>query len=532
MKDTFRQSMAWLHTWAGLVFSWVLYFVFVTGTFGYLNKEIDRWMKPEMPHLASGLSAPALLQMGEDWLAGGHQDAQSWYVDLGAERGLPFSAAWREWPEGDARFGKLTRQALDPETGAPVEIEARETGGGRTLYRMHYLLHYMPGEVAINIVGAATMFLLVAIVTGIVVHKKIFRDFFTFRPGKGQRSWLDAHNLLSVTALPFHLMIAWSSLIFFMFTYMPSAVEALYPDAEERRAAFLEAAGRAPIEPGRRGAPAAAAPLAPMLAVAEQRWGEGNAAYIRIEAPGRDGARVMIYGRDSGLGASRPTLRFDGVTGALLSEGPKAGTPPGRFRTLMLDLHEGRFAGPLLRALYVLSGFAGAAMIATGLVLWSAKRKAKLAKGAPGHFGMAAVDVLNVGTIIGLPVGVAAYFWANRLIPLEIETRGEWEVHAMFIIWGLTYLYAVWRPLTRAWLELAGVAATAYGFIPILNALTTNRGLIESISSGDWVFAGFDLAAVSAGLFFLFLVRTINAKRRRARDAAGPRRGGPTAEAA
>lgn len=31
MKDGFRQSMAWLHTWTGLVMAWVLFFVFVPG---------------------------------------------------------------------------------------------------------------------------------------------------------------------------------------------------------------------------------------------------------------------------------------------------------------------------------------------------------------------------------------------------------------------------------------------------------------------------------------------------------------------
>ena len=34
MKAAFRQSMAWLHTWAGLVVGWVLFFMFLTGTVG------------------------------------------------------------------------------------------------------------------------------------------------------------------------------------------------------------------------------------------------------------------------------------------------------------------------------------------------------------------------------------------------------------------------------------------------------------------------------------------------------------------
>ena len=47
MNGKFRISMTWLHTWAGLVFCWLLYFLFVTGTLGYFDSEIDLWMTPE-----------------------------------------------------------------------------------------------------------------------------------------------------------------------------------------------------------------------------------------------------------------------------------------------------------------------------------------------------------------------------------------------------------------------------------------------------------------------------------------------------
>ena len=44
-----------------------------------------------------------------------------------------------------------------------------------------------------------------------VTHRRIFKDFFTFRPAKGgQRAWLDAHNVTGVLVLPFYLMITFS----------------------------------------------------------------------------------------------------------------------------------------------------------------------------------------------------------------------------------------------------------------------------------------------------------------------------------
>jgi uncharacterized iron-regulated membrane protein len=49
VKNGFRQSMSWVHTWGGLSVGWILFFVFLTGTLGYFDTEIDRWMKPELP---------------------------------------------------------------------------------------------------------------------------------------------------------------------------------------------------------------------------------------------------------------------------------------------------------------------------------------------------------------------------------------------------------------------------------------------------------------------------------------------------
>lgn len=49
MKVGFRQNMTWLHTWTGLVTAWVLFFIFVTGSAGYFDDEITRWMEPERP---------------------------------------------------------------------------------------------------------------------------------------------------------------------------------------------------------------------------------------------------------------------------------------------------------------------------------------------------------------------------------------------------------------------------------------------------------------------------------------------------
>lgn len=513
MKASFRQSMTWLHTWTGFLVGWVLYFVFLTGTFGYVAPEIDLWMRPEQRVTSGPGSAKRLLAFAEHRLRELAPDAEYWQIAFPGIRGnSEFSVRLRRWPTRGEDRGTFVGETLDTDTGLPSESSVRKTGGGVTLYVMHYALHYVPRQWAYYIVGICTMFMLVAILTGLVAHKRIFKDFYTFRAAKGHRSWLDAHNLLGVTALPFHLMITWSGLLFFLFTYMPVAIDTLYPRGElrknfEKDAYGFERPSRTPAHP-----PAKLVSLGPLLAIADDKWGAGKVEHVNVYSPGRANAIVVFSARHSGLARDRPSLRFDGATGALLDDGAAMQTITGRFNSAMLALHEGRFAGPILRFLYVLAGLAGTAMVGTGLLLWSTKRKTKLRNTARPHFGIAVIDVLNIGTIVGLPIGIAAYLWANRLLPVDMPGRAAWEVHVMFIIWGLTFFYAVVRPLDRAWLELCWIATAACALLPPLNALTTHRHLGVSIPSGDWVFAGFDLSALAAGLFFACIAVVIRRK--------------------
>lgn len=53
---SFRQAMAWLHAWSGLVVGWVLFAIFVTGTASYYRTDISDWMRPE---LSAGAPDPA-----------------------------------------------------------------------------------------------------------------------------------------------------------------------------------------------------------------------------------------------------------------------------------------------------------------------------------------------------------------------------------------------------------------------------------------------------------------------------------------
>lgn len=492
MKGAFRQSMGWLHIWAGLVAGWVSFFIFLTGTAGYFDTEIDRWMQPERPIPQAELPMEAAVAAANRHLMAKAPEAGRWFIGLPGYRAPETTLIWRALQGSGGTSGRVE---LDPVTGE--QVRGRATGGGQFLYQMHYNLHYLPVLTANWIVGICTMLMLVAFATGVIVHKRIFRDFFTFRAGIGQRAWLDIHNVLGVLALPFHLMITYSGLIFFAYLYMAPVIEASYGDqADARGTYFDELSGRDRIV-ARAGSSAPLAPIGPVLRRAESEVGNGAVLFINIYNPGDANARIVVTGGAPTPTLARTHLEFDGVTGDLLRMSDRRSAPFATYQTV-LGLHEGLFAGPVLRWLYFLSGLMGTAMIGAGLVLWTAKRRDRIG----GSFGFRLVERLNVGTIVGLPIAVAAYFWANRLIPVDIEGRAAWEAHAMFIVWASILAHAFVRPPARGWMEQLWIATAAFGLLPLVNALTTDRHLGVTLPAGVWELAGFDLTMLAFGLAF------------------------------
>ena len=226
-----RQSMSWLHTWASLILGWLLYAIFVTGTLSFFQNEISTWMKPETHQSVPAQSQVQQMQVALNYLQKNHPDAGSWNIQLPNSRQTTTEVTIRAVGEDPKARRGGTRITLDSATGEV--IEPRDTRGGGFLYRFHFELYGLPRLWTRWLVGIATMFMLVAIVSGIITHKKIFKDFFTFRSGKGQRSWLDAHNATAVFALPFHLMITFSGLLLLMFMFMPWGINQAYENRQQ-----------------------------------------------------------------------------------------------------------------------------------------------------------------------------------------------------------------------------------------------------------------------------------------------------------
>ncbi|MCY1516157.1 PepSY-associated TM region [compost metagenome] len=522
MKGGFRQSMAWLHTWCGLWLGWLLFAIFLTGALSVFHEPITHWMQPErITRTPAALDRPAALAHAQRYLEQHAAGASHWDIELPGDEdyAMHLHVAGQEGPE----------IRLDPATGE-VLPPARDSDGGRHFITFHYELH--GGMAGVWVVAFATMAMLVAMVSGIVTHRRFFRDFFTFRPGKGPRSWLDAHNVLGVLALPFLFAISYTGLIIWWPETMPAGIRVHYGGSEAR---FFSAVGRdgwlAPRAAPQPGAPAAMPPLAALLADADRRLaslshGDDGIGRVSVSNPGRTNAEATFsgaYRHESLAFAAARELRYDAATGAFLAAHAEdemlgaggTGAPAAMVAgSVMRTLHMVRFGGLTLRWLYFVGGLSGAALIATGVLLFSLKRRAR----KPREFGGAslrvygAIERLNVAAVAGLAAACAAFLWGNRLLPATLPERHEWEIAAFFAAWLAALAHACLCAPERAWPQQLATAALLCLLLPVLNAATTGWHLLRYAAHGDWRGAGVELGALGFGAMLLWAAARVRRK--------------------
>lgn len=527
-REGFRQAMSWLHTWAGLILGWLLFAIFLTGTLSFFKNEFNLWMRPEMHGLQPvDATDPQVAQKALDALVRKAPSVTQWIMHLPDDRDPAVNILWRG--TGNGRFETLR---MNPQTGEA--IDTRQTMGGDFFYRFHFELRTaQKGRWAIEgrwVVGVATMLMFVALISGVITHRRIFKDFFTFRPTKGgQRAWLDAHNVTGVLVLPFYLMITFSGLMIFHTLYMPAGIATAYKGEKgvDSNAYFADLQGEKAESRPRRGAndkvePLPAIALPPILAEARTRWDGGRIGSVqaRRDAKGRAVVEVTRHEGDR-LQYRPPRLLFDATTGQWLDQADATG-PAVKTYGVLYGLHMARFADVGLRWALFGFGLLGSLMIATGMVLWSVKRSAKSQtqasrKGAAANagtatkppFGERLVAAINIATLAGLPLACGVYISSNRLIPLGTEGRADVELAWFFSTWGLALLWAlacaVVRPSRVGWSVPLGAAGLVWALLPVINALTTHTHLGITLPAGEWVWASMDLAFLATGLLLGWL---------------------------
>jgi hypothetical protein len=155
----------------------------------------------------------------------------------------------------------------------------------------------------------------------------------------------------------------------------------------------------------------------------------------------------------------------------------------------MAGLHFAQFGGYSMRWLYFICGLVSSAMIASGLVLYTVKRRRQPA--AQGVW-LRQVEWLNLACVGGLMLACVALLWANRLLPADLAEREGWELRVFFGAWLAALLHARLRAPLRGWLEQLAASAVLLLGVPLLDLLT-------ALAVPDRIRLGVDLTGFGLG---------------------------------
>ncbi|MEM1150850.1 MAG: PepSY-associated TM helix domain-containing protein [Pseudomonadota bacterium] len=495
ISDDFRASMNWLHTWAGVAVSCFLFMVFWMGSLAVYDREIDQWMKPEM-RVEASQSEFSYEAVVKDLKAGGAADASRIFISAPSERD-PLVSAGYQTADG------FERGLYDPATMEPVEV-TESFAGTSFFYPFHYSLH-LPAGIGYWIVGFSAMAMLVLVVSGIFIHRKIVQDFFTFRPRKAaRRSTLDLHNMSSLMALPLHILFPLTGLMIFFSIYLPWSSSVVFNGDEARK--LDEAFAIAVVEPSGDLAPSTFA-IDQRVAEVEAMWAarspgsQPKADFVNVQLANDANAYVTV--RE--VFPSRAVSMNKNVTSVSLAEGAilsDVGHGPAKSSYAWLaGAHFIQFDSWALRALYFAGGLLGALMIASGLMFWIQSR---IRKGAIEPRSVRIVRSLSIGSISGIILASGAYLVANRWIPAGSDGfgmgRANFEVMFFYIVWIATFVHAGFRG-KFAWREQSLVIAPIAVLAVALNWVTTGDHPIAAAGQGLTQIWSMDLVLLaSAGV--------------------------------
>ena len=500
-----------IHGWSGVFLGLLLYAVILTGVIAVFAHEIGEWSAP-LPHEthealpATGLDAAIRKAAGA--IDPAFHEEVFFFSDTGG-RIRTFFHTHGQKPGSNTPEEKGVEFDLDPKTLAVLDRregwadEIRDANTPSALadffVELHVSLH-LPNPWGLLVTGILGLAMLVAAVTGFLVHRHLLRELFTLRRKKDPLLVKrDAHVIAATWNLPFAFVLAFTG-SFFSFAGafgIPAMAMVAFGGDQEK---LIETVVGLP--PAENKTPAAFANLDAMLADARQRAG-GEVGFASIGHYGRADAHVTLSMLAADGALSGPTYTYAGASGAFIQQKPALGLTPSLGNDLfmlMAPLHFGNFAGLWSKAVWFALGFAGAYVTPTGMLLWTTRRQRQ-----PG-WGQLARATHWMG--YGLPLALAAVplaRFAAPLLDMDVRAAQNWTfIAAALLASGIALKVRDLDTLRRVLLAGTGLALL---LAAPLRWLAGGPGWTGAIQSGTGTVAALDLAVLVAGALCLMAAR-------------------------
>ena len=509
-----------IHSWVGALTAVLMFVIAFTGAVSVFGRpDIKIWAHEQL-HAQVDLSPSAI----EKTLLETASTVPGEYLDdiqiiLPGVRRSPYLALVfqnEKINDDESRYTDAIRYDFDPQTLDPIQ---RRQGEQRELFdtdrkdladfliTFHADLH-LGDPVGLMITGLLGLTLFASVVTGVITHRKILREAFTFRPFRSLRLlFTDSHKVLGVWGLPFHGVIAFTG------AFLGLAVVILLPAA-----AFVSFEGDLdkmvetylPLDAPSKAGEFAELRVADVIAKARSS-DQGPITTIQLLG-GEDQNTVALVYTLAGEGIIGETQRYRMTDAALLdryTQFSRVGGAAGVMLDTMFPLHFGNFGGVLVKYLWFFLGLGTAFLALSGSMIWI-ERRAYGSAGGLSERTYHRISKLTLGGCTGVVLATMSLFYVQLVILPNVADTGPWLMGSFFGVWGIALLWALARTnVYRAARELLGLAGLGATLLPALSAVMDHGGLSSLAEVGLSPAVMTEATVMALGLVLIYVARRL-----------------------
>lgn len=506
-----------VHTWTGILTGMALFIAFYAGALTVFKEPLTRWATPPAVVAPVPLEeAPALIART---LQARPDVAKGFSIHLQDAEHVPARMTWevRDGQADDHDESSIRHHVAYLGAGGDLRLEESAPSGLMSFIDVLHRVVGLPVDSDPNrwFMGIVASLYAIALVSGVIVLlPSLVKDFFALRVGKNlKRMWLDAHNVVGIVSLPFHIVMALSSVVFAFHDGIYDLQDKLMYEGK-LASVFQRSGGGAPAGEARN--PADMLTPAELLAQARDLAPGFEPYTLQYQQVTSPRAIVRVWGKDDSAVSPRARGGFvalDPYSGKVLNRDylPGGQDAPNLWISSFFALHMASFGGAAVQWLYFLLGLAGAWLFYSGNLLWIETRR-KRANRQTGEIPVQRLDTrlmasATVGVCLGCVCGISLMMVASKWLSGYVGDLNAWLRALYYVAFFVSLAWAFLRGGAAAGVHLLWVAAALTLAIP---ATSLVGGLFPA--SGLWAHTSaaalaVDATALAAGLGFAWMAK-------------------------
>jgi len=511
-----------LHTWVGITAGILLFICFFAGGLTMFQHQLSQWATPPQQKLAA-IEPKNYNLLIEQVQTKYPETLKAFTLSFNSPEGHNAPIQWEAKHDEDDHHGINIAQTR---MMATLDSQGNLIAKKENISKLGWLIEQLhetagiPGMIGhhtagVMIMGVVAVLYFLAIMSGLIVLlPTLVKDYFAVREGKNKkRFWLDTHNVVGITSLPFHIIISVTVVVFAFHDIFYGALTQL---VSKDKPLFERPPLVKIVEP-----------IAPLdinkiylnIQKAAPDYRIDSIRFNQLDHPQRASAFVSLYHPDRMLrGDNFDYMSFNPYQNApyptkTLSTEENAAASLIRS---MFALHFGNYGGEPIRWIYLIFGLGGAYLFYSGNILWIETRLRKQ-KNPNLPVPSQRKDVmfianLTIGACLGCMLGIFASMLIGRwgyIIPVQLQSHNHVFMYSYYSVSIACILYSfiigAAKVLPRLLLSLA-IILLLIPTTSLLAYIFPIQSLWHSTGNLIWI----DVVAILFGLVFLRFYQQAN----------------------